>query len=58
MEQDADSKWTFEPWIDELVKDRDAMADKYISLVKKWNANVDDYNRIVRPRNVGRPHPM
>ena len=33
----------------------DEWRDKYLALLRKWNAAVGDFNNRVAPRNVGRP---
>jgi hypothetical protein len=33
----------------------DALVEKYRDLVTRWNRNVDRFNAIFAPRNVGRP---
>jgi hypothetical protein len=53
MEQDANGKWTFAPWVDQCMAARDAHA----ALVTKWNRFVGEYNAVVLKgkRSVGRP---
>src|SRR5262245_34614889 len=51
MVQDENGKWTYAPWVDNCV----AASKRYDELVKKWNRHVTQFNRIIRPRNVGRP---
>jgi lambda repressor-like predicted transcriptional regulator len=51
MVQGEDGKWMWGPFIDR----HNELVDKYNALVREWNWFADDYNAVVRPRNVGRP---
>jgi lambda repressor-like predicted transcriptional regulator len=52
MTQGEDGKWTYAEWMNDAAMCRDL----YLNLVKQWNHNVGEFNRILRPpRNVGRP---
>jgi hypothetical protein len=53
MEQDANGKWTYGPWVDECMAARNTHA----ALAREWNQFVPEYNAVVLKgkRDVGRP---
>ena len=51
MQQNGDGKWTYAAWVDE----READWQNYLALEKKWNRFVPEYNRLVAPKEIGRP---
>jgi hypothetical protein len=42
-------------WEEALMQERDALWEKHLALVRKWNKFVPRYNGRVAPRNFGRP---
>jgi hypothetical protein len=51
MTQSDAGEWTWGPAIAEGRE----WLEKYVALVRKWNAAVTDFNELLRPRNFGRP---
>ncbi len=53
MEQNDDGEWAFRP--DQVRDAYNDLFEKHDKMVRQWNKFVDDYNRTVAPRGLGRP---
>lgn len=55
MHQDDDGRFVFDPRQTAIWDEFEILLDKHKKLVTKWNANVADFNRVVAPKDIGRP---